>query len=244
MADYDYTRPTADDAEEDAYEIRAFVAPTKTADDIEAENTFREIPVGDHVLEISAVQIGDIAPFAVTINGKQSSYLSRSCNVTLSIPGDKRAQVRDYFVLPPDNPNEADAYNNGTAPGQKNPGFASGKFYHFADRLGLLMPGSRGMNPSLARPSRWVGRAIQVTIAAGRGSYTNKKGEEVPRGNQVKMFSYRSAAAAAMGAAGVPAGSTSAHQAGAPFSPGPHGLAGSAAPQNRMAAVGLGADDL
>ena len=239
--EYDYTKDDAT-ATSDDFEIKSFTPPAQSADEIEKANGFREIKPGEHVLVVSQVFINDPKHFKVMLNGQMASYLSRTLSVRFALPNDPRATVQDGFTLPPENPADHRAYNEGTSvpkPGDKpkendKGGFAANKFTHFLARMNLLTEDGQ-MTPAGQSPSSWKGRAIVATVTAGRGTYVNKDGQEVPSSNQVKLFSYKPANAASMSTASTAA-------AGVASSPGARSPQAAAAPQSRMAAVGM--DDL
>jgi hypothetical protein len=203
---YDYTKDSQDDSE--GYAIRSFVPPTKTADEIAKENGFRDIPPGKHVLVVAAVTIKAPELFRVMLGGKLTSFLSATATVRLSLPSDPRASIMDNFILPPDNPAEARAYSDGHKPAGNGPnakdgqaGLPCNKFYHFADRLGIVDAATGNLTAAGSVPTKWKGRAIVATVKAGSGTYTDKKTGEVKAGMpNIQMFSYDRADAAAVGA--------------------------------------------
>lgn len=202
-ADYDYTRDDSGDSE--GYAIRSFVPPTKTADDIAKENGFRDIPPGKHVLDVANVTIKQPELFRVLLDGKLTSFLSATATVRLSLPSDPRASIMDNFILPPDNPAEARAYSEGKKPADSKPGSKEGqagmpcnKFYHFADRLGIVDAATGNLTAAGSVPSKWKGRAIVATVKAGSGTYVAKDGTVKAGMPNIQMFSYEKADAAAM----------------------------------------------
>lgn len=202
----DYTDfPATGSNNADDYVIGSVVAPGFDADQVERENGFRDIPPGEHLLIVQDVVLYEAAFTYVTLDGRPSGYTSRSALVRLAMPNDKRATISDFFTLPPGNPSELNAYFHGVPkpkegeapkPDAKG-GFAANKFFYFMDRLGFVDPATKALTPAGGRISSWKGQAIYATITAGKGTYTNKKGDTVARGSQIKMFSYRRADATA-----------------------------------------------
>lgn len=191
------------------------------ADKMEQENGYREIPAGEHLLVIQDVKVDKEAKFhQVLVDGRPASYTSYSAIVRFAMPNDKRATISDFFTLPPATPHEQDAYRRGIPtpkPGEAvkpdaQPGWAANKFFHFMDRMGFIDPKTKALTAQGGRISGWKGRTIFVTVSAGKGTYINKRGEAMPRGNQIKLFSYRAAN-------GQHAGQAGGHGGQPPFAP-------------------------
>lgn len=165
------------------------------ADKAEQENGFRDVPPGVQTLIVSDVKVDKDQYVKVFVDGKPSGYCSHSAIIRYCLPGDKRATISDFFLLPPSTPIEQEAYFKGVPQDKPDaaPGFNANKFFHFADRLGLVDKRTKVLTPQGQRPTTWKGRPIVAEVVAGKGTYTNKRGETVARGPQIKMFSYKPA---------------------------------------------------
>jgi hypothetical protein len=216
----DYPNPLMspeDDVEN--FEIADVSAPTATADDIEKNNGFREVPPGDHILVVKGFR-GPVESdsYRVKVGEQLRSYTSHSVRVTFCLPGDPRATVEDYFILPPANPSELEAYYRGvpTDKPDQTPGNAANKFYHFISRLGFPYPPGGKLPDGARRLGNWKGRAIGASVVDG-GTYTDKSGATKKGWNKVKYFSYRPADHQAHGPQTIPAtGTGGAHSSGRP----------------------------
>lgn len=246
MSEYDYTQEDVAVAAED-FEIANVVAPQKSAEEIEAESSFEEIPPGVHEL----VVVGFLKPPKaerkdVFVDGQRRGFDTHSVVVKFALPDDRGKQVTDFFLLPPGDPEGLDAYHRGSkGPQGKVPGFNSNKFFHFLERLGYPVPKGGALPAEARKLGNWVGRRIVATVVEG-DAFTKTKtdtetGEEVqetkPGRNQIKLFSYRPAGSTISGPvatprttpkpAGRPAGGTAQPtQATAPARPATNGNGG------------------
>jgi len=148
VSDYDYTAPSADSL--DDFALPSY-APTQSADDIERENAWHDLPIGDGELTVQDVLIGNNDLYKVLLDGQLTSYQTRQITLIFSAASNDRARGRDWFILPPGNPEWIRAYNEGVVPpkpGDKprdddrepQKGFASKKYFHFIHRLGITSP--------------------------------------------------------------------------------------------------------
>lgn len=198
----DWTK-TDDDPED--FVLPGYAPSVKDADDIEKENSFRDIPEGEHVLQVLKVEINDPQPYRVEIDGKRAVYTANSVKVWFCLPDDKSARISDFFVIPPFDPKEAQYYQDGKAVDadgtvKKNAreGFHSEKFGHFISRLGWPWPKGGDMPKEAQRVGNWYGRTIKATVKKGR-PYTGRDGQERQGFNQIQMFSYRPTEETVMG---------------------------------------------
>lgn len=237
----DWTR--TDDNPED-FVLPGYAPSVKDADEIEKENSFRDIPEGEHVLQVLKVEVsGNTQPYRVEIDGKRAVYNSHTAKVWFCLPDDRNARISDFFVLPPLDPREAQYYQDGKAVDpdgsvRKNAreGFHSEKLGHFIPRLGWPWPKGGDM-PEEARPVKnWINRKIKATVTKGR-PYVGRDGQERQGFNQIKMFSYRPTEETVMGIR--PAG-REASKADKDF----ESIANPAPPAGRRQAVPTGVDDL
>lgn len=222
--DYDYTKGDSvpfgsPDDDLDAFELPSAAAPVRTAEDIEKENSFREIPAGDQILVVAGLAEAPSEDHhrVQMPDGTIGAFVSYSIRVKFHLPNDPRATISDFFVVPPADPGHLAAYFDGIEPnksGQYNPnskGLAASKFYHFLGRLGFPYAPGENLPPAATKVSNWKGRAIIATVVEGN-EYVGRDGKPKKGRNQIKFFSYRqtpgSAAnyAAAGGGAGASAG--------------------------------------
>lgn len=202
--DYDYTQEQQISA--DDFEIVLPVAHIKSADEIEAESGFDEIPDGVWELEI----IGFLeAPKAerktVFVNKVRKEFDTHSVVVKFCLPDDRSKQVTDFMLLPPAEPDQWDAYFNGSkkADSKGAGGFNARKFFHFMERIGFTpianRDGTKTLPPEAARLGNWKGRRVVAEIIPGddytktrKDTETGEEIEEVKAGrNQIKPFTYR-----------------------------------------------------
>lgn len=235
--EHDYTRETAPGI--DDFEI-AEVSMGKDADQLESENSFEAIAVGDgQLLEVAGFVAAPKAEYvSCFLRGEPASYSTHSVLVKLAKVGEPRQQVTDYLLLPPGDPRELEAYNYGTKePGGKNPGFMAGKFGHFIGRLGWPYPAGGKLPAEARRLSNWRGRQIVADIVPGKSYLDQKTGEEKPGRNQVRLYSYRAAGDSPAAGQGAKAKAAA-----------PNGSGGSAKPAQpappRKQAANVGLDDL
>jgi hypothetical protein len=204
---YDYTKepPFGNDA--DDYTIGNATAPTQTADQIEEANAFPTVPPGDHILKLIGFADKPVeSVHRCMLNGQLASYRAATVAAILALPNDERASVRDYFVLPPSDPNEMAAYTKGLAINPKTnqpsknatPGLNASKFYHFISRLGFSYPPGGNLPPEALRLGNWRGRVIQATVEAGE-DWTDSAGKTKKGFNRIKFWSYRPANHATLG---------------------------------------------
>jgi len=214
MSDYDYTaddrvpygEPTQEDI--DGFMLPDATAPTTTAEQIEESNNF-EIPPGEHTLVVTGFRgMPEEQSFTVMLNNRAVSYRSHTVKVQFGLPFNAKKRVEDFFVLPPANPGELDAYYNGKplkdGKVSDQPGVSASKFYHFISRLGYAYPPGGKLPDAARKLGNWRGRAIRATVEAG-GEYKAKDGTMKKGFNRVKFWSYKPADGSQGGNAGGPA---------------------------------------
>jgi hypothetical protein len=200
---YDYTKEKAASAED--FEISdAAVASERSADEIEQENSFDQIPPGTYELEI----VGFLgAPKAerkeAMVDGKRVGYSTHSVIVKFALPDNKGCQVTDFMLLPPSDPVGLNAYLNGTNASGKAKGFLANKFYHFLERLGFVLPKGAPLPAEARRLGNWVGRRVVATVEAGdpytKTDATTGEEKKLAGRNGIKLFSYRATEATQQG---------------------------------------------
>src|SRR6185437_7257188 len=96
---YDYTKESAAPAEDiDDFEIAQVVAPSKSADEIEKESSFKDIPPGDHELVVIGFLAAPKAEHkSAYVGGKQVGFNAHSVVVKFGLASDQSCQVTDYF---------------------------------------------------------------------------------------------------------------------------------------------------
>lgn len=234
---YDYTRELPETSAEEY--VLPEVTVAQSGDDIERENTFKDVPPGDHLLVVKGFD-GPPAEESrkAFVNGRLVSFRAAKVGVILALPDDERATVRDYFMFPPSNPAELIAYYEGTSkPDGKSPGFESKKFFHFIDRLGWPVPAGGKLPEGARKLANWKGRTIHATVQDG-DNYTDKNGNEKKGFNRVKLFSYRPSEATMTGRPPAPPTSSPAPAATRPAP------ASRPAPAAAAPAAALGLNDL
>jgi hypothetical protein len=200
---HDYTRDDSFNTDPDDFVIGAVVAPAKSADDIEKENLFSAVPPGEHLLTVlDFPNPPEEKPYKVMVNGRLELFTAHSIRVRFCLPGNPKCTVTDYFLLPPSDPKQLNAYYNGVPEGKKQAGWAASKFVHFINRLGYSFPPGGVLPEAAQRLGNWKGRAIYATVEPGR-RYTDSQGNQKPGSNQIKTWSYRPAQQGAGGAGGV-----------------------------------------
>ena len=238
---YDYTRddvPFADNP--DDFLIGNVTGGAKSADEIEKENSFSQVPPGEHLLVVAGfAEPPKPTHQKVTLDGQLSSFATHSVRVRLALPDNPKCTINDFFLLPPDDPKQQQAYFNGLPEGKKQAGWSAAKFVHFINRIGFPWGPGEPMPEAARRLGNWKGRTVIATIEAGNGTYKDDQGNERQRGPQVKSFSYRKSdgAPAAGAAVGGAARTTHAgHSAGRPA------MAGAGAGGNSGGGRGVHAD--
>jgi hypothetical protein len=217
-ANYDYTQDdvyAADQASRNptAAEAEDFVmtAPdaefTKSVEEIEAANGFREIPVGEHEVII----VGNSPPKTkrkdAFVGGRRASYTVFTTLIKFALPDDPGATVSDYFELPPSVASEHPAYFHGTksADGKGKPGFMADKLYTFLGKIGFPVIKGRRLPDECLRLANWRGRRVILTVEPGE-PYTDQTTGETKAGRPgVKLYSYKPAGSATPGHASAPA---------------------------------------
>jgi hypothetical protein len=210
---YDYTREEAMTA--DDFEISQ-VQAVKSADQIEAESSFEDIPPGVYELVI----VGFLKPpkderKEVYVDGQRVGYSTHSVVVKFARTDAPAQQVTDYFLLPPGDPEGLDAYQRGSkGPEGKAAGFNSNKFFHFIERLGFPTPAGGFLPPEACRLGNWRGRRVIATVIPGdppknrNDTKVNTDGDVVPDDRpvrpQIKLFSYRAADSTVNGPVAAP----------------------------------------
>lgn len=192
------------------------VASDKSADEIESANSFTDVPPGEQLLVVAGFAgPPEEALYKVSLNGRMVSFSAHSVRVRFHLDGKPNCSISDFFLLPPSDPRELNAYYLGLPEGKKQAGWAASKFIHFINRLGYPFPPGAKLPEAARRLGNWKGRKIYAMVEAGRGTYTDKNGVEKPRGNQIKPFSFRiaSGGAAGVGPAVKPAHVTDQHTA-------------------------------
>jgi hypothetical protein len=201
---YDYTsddrKPVDVNALIDAFEIPDVAAIDKTADEIDGERAFAEVPVGTHDLVITGFLIkkGESSPFQRIkkdqyLDGVRYSLDTYAIAVKYALLSNPRYQVTDNFWLPPSDAKLLRVYYEGSKAPDSKPagrGFMANKFYQFIDRLGFPYPKGGSLPKEARMVKNWIGRTIRATIVAGDAMTDQTTGEERPGRNQVKPFSY------------------------------------------------------
>lgn len=206
--DYTSDVPFDDDNEADAMTVSlGGLLAGKTAQQIEDEATFPQIEPGVYDGHIAKFQFvkhketgSDFTPFAVFVEEDQTSFSARKLQVFLTLQPENGEPLlkndgtpfmqTDFFVLPPDDPTEIDAYERGS----KKQGSKQGAGWHarelkqFLSHLGLCDDQGELTEEAgaLANWKRWsdgTPRYIRFTVERT----TNDQGKEY---SQVKAFSY------------------------------------------------------
>lgn len=170
-------------------------AYTKSADEIEKENGFQDIPPGEHELEITGL-VGKPESVRKTmyVGSRRVDFTSIAVSLKLSLPGNPRANVTDYFLFPPATSAEAAGYYEGTKnPGKGAAGFWAGKLYHFLERAGFTIVKGKRLPDECLRFGNYWGRRVVATIEAGKPYMDQVTGEEKPGRPGIKLYSYRPA---------------------------------------------------
>ena len=179
------------------------IAPTKSADEIESDREYKQVPPGDH--ELVVVGFGKIKPTnrSVWYQGQQYQYTAMSVGVRLALASDPKATVMDFFDLPPEGQNEQILYQHGTKNNDNKPGgFMAEKLGHFIARLGWPCPKGATIPDDARKLGNWKGRRVIATIehqttkdpVTGGPKLSPTTGEPYPPQAQIKLFSYRPAA--------------------------------------------------
>lgn len=195
MATYDYTKddvPFGDESPDDFVIAGDITGSDKSADEIEASNSFTAVPPGEHLLVVGGFpEAPKESHYKVMVNNRLDSFTAHSVRIRLHLPNNPNCTVTDFFLLPPSDPKQLNAYYTGIPEGKKQAGWAASKFIHFINRLGYPFPPGAKLPEAARRLGNWKGRTIYAMVEAGR-PYTDKNGVEKPGNNQVKPFSYRS----------------------------------------------------
>lgn len=217
--------------ETDGFEIAEVRGFDKTADQIEEERSFDEVPPGEWKLYVSGfLKAPERVTKDVYLAGRRTSYTAYSVIVKLARADAPGQQVTDYFLLPPDDPNQWPAYFNGAKnPDGKGAGFDAAKFYHFLERIGYAVPKGGALPADARKLTNWKRREVIAKVEPGRPYLDQTTGIEKPGRNQIKLFSYRPAGS------GTPAGAAPEPAASSPASSRRAGPSG----QQQMANAGL-----
>lgn len=208
---------------DDDWTLMPIAAPSRTAEEIDAENSFRTVPPGDHTLVVVGVTKKEEKRFNVQVGAKVEGgewqggmtvgFTGINLQVRLALESDRGAQITDFFTACADgDATSVKAYYEGVQRGassRSQGGFHANKFYHFLGMLGYDWPKGGSLPAEALNPRNWVGKRVAATVVEGNGTYTatdKATGQQVERkrGNQVKMFSYKRPAGRAQGSAPAP----------------------------------------
>jgi hypothetical protein len=201
--EYDYTRgddiATDDDSGvpfgTDDYEIKGSAIADQSADEIERQNSFREIPPGDHLLVVVGFRGSpEEKSSEVIVDGSRVTFRAAMVRVKLALVGDLNATIEDSFLLLPDDRAYNNAYFKGVPVGKKEPGWQAKKFAHFINRIGFTWLPGQPLPTEAKRLGNWKGRKVGATIIDG-GTYQTNTGETKKSWNKIKPFSYTAASA-------------------------------------------------
>ncbi len=195
----------SDDADDlDGFEIaEGAIAPTRSAEEIEQERGFKEIPPGEHLLKVIGFLTRKDASGPVLrkhkdawFGDRRESYECDSVTIKLGLASDPSYQVLESFTLPPGDAHGLKCYYESTSKQGGKPsakGFEASKFFHFLERLGFPYPKGGKLPPEARKLGNWKGREIVGTIVAGAPYQDQTTGEEKPGSSKVQLFSYRPA---------------------------------------------------
>lgn len=175
----------------------------KSAEEIEHERARRPVPPGDH--EMIVVGFDKLKQGAKTAyyQGKEYAYTVMQVGVRLALASDPSCTILDYFDLPPAQGNDQVLYTYGSRNADgKNPGFMAEKFCHFIARIGWTYTKGQPFPEEATQLKNWKGRRVICTIVLEQEKGPDKQpktdpstGEPYPPRPQIKLFSYRPAAA-------------------------------------------------
>ncbi len=201
----------SEDAEIDFEIAEGAIAPTRSAEEIEQESGFKEIPAGEHLLKVIGFLTKKSDPGPVVrkykdawFGDRRESFECDSVTVKLGLASDTSHQVLESFTLPPGDAHGLKCYYEGTSKqggGPQAKGFEARKFFHFLERLGFPYPKGGKLPPEARKLGNWKGREIVGTIIAGvpyekktQDQTTGVETIEVKQGSsKVLLFSYRAA---------------------------------------------------
>jgi hypothetical protein len=183
------------------YEIPDVQALDKSAQEIEAERSFSQLPPGEYELQVVGFLVpkGQVSPVKpetkdAYISGKRLTLQANSIVVRFALASDQSYQITDYFLLPPEDPDSLRAYYEGTKSPDSKPqsrGFLASKFFHFIERLGYPYPKGGKMPPEARKIKNWVGRRIHAVVIPGDPYRDPNTGQDKDGRSQIKLFSYR-----------------------------------------------------
>jgi hypothetical protein len=194
---HDYTQDDVPFGNVDDFALPNALAVDKTSEQIADENSFKPIPVGEHVLMVHSIpEIPQITLVKVMADGAIDSFESYALRVKLCLPDDPMSTIEDYFRCPPGNPQQRRAYVDGVAfkkdgtPGNGKPGFDANKFYNFIGAIGFDYPPGGMLPPEALILGNWKGRLVRAKVVPGTAYRKPGDTEDRQGRNQIGLFSY------------------------------------------------------
>lgn len=177
----------------------ADTAPAVSLDEADAAG-FGNLPPGNYLLKVAGFGPNpQMKPMKTFLNGKAAAYNSLMISVRLVDVGGKGSIFENLF-LPPSDPAQLVAYNEGTNAKGTGKGFVAGTLYQF---LGHLIPGSvekgKPLSPIARKPANWINRLIWAQVEMEKEGFqkegidpkTDKPFEPLPPRPRVRLRSYR-----------------------------------------------------
>lgn len=219
----DYADPAPFGPEEISLDELSFAPPTaiQTAREIEEESGNDEPPSGEHRFRVLGVESAKRVDRDVYVGGQLKSYHTFGGMLNLARADKPSQKIRAYVELPPNAPDEFDAYYHGKkmVEAKGAGGFLAKQFFHLVEALGFPVAKGQPLPAEACAVRNWVGRELYATVQPGRDDQVRinpRTGAPYPVRNEIKAFSYRSLAEGPATAA-VP------HPTGRPQAPQPNG---------------------
>jgi hypothetical protein len=214
---YDYSK---DDQADDGFTVPDVAAHEKSAEQIKADNTFRDPAEGYHVMVLDDYDPPKTTKFEVLLNGQTATFTSKVVGLKFVDPEDKMISIRDFITLPPRDESQLPAYRYGVICDEKTHqptwggrGREANKFYTVVSALGFAYEPGKKLPTEALSGDNWKGRKVGFVVNAAK-PYKDDKGVDKPGRARIKLFSYQLATAPPpdVDARGVPA------QEGSPLS--------------------------
>ena len=165
----------------DDHDLPSNAPPAATIAAANEKGEFLPPPFGEHVFLVMgfAGNPNKSERKDAYINGRNVGFNSVSVGVKLALLGSPDQGLIDWFLLPPNDPGQHQAYFFGTNENGKAAGFQANKLIHFIERLGFIWPAGEAMPADARRLGNWRGRKVIANV----GQYKNNR--------QIELFSYR-----------------------------------------------------
>jgi hypothetical protein len=179
------------------------VAGMKSADEYRAENFYEKVQPGKHVLQVLSIPFPPTKNlYKLMVGGRLESFETHLVKVRFALPHNHMTTMDDSFMLPPPNRADLNAYFNGVSlkakPGAHG-GQAAGRFVQFIKSIGFPWAPGTSLPRDACILKNWLHwpngepRLVIATVQKGTGTFEGDNGEQIPRPDSIKWYSYEPA---------------------------------------------------